>query len=135
MKTQIKIITGLVLSLLLFSGCQSEKKQGPLLQKELEAMKQIEQQSENIQNSEEAFTVLRDLNQTLKDIREATLSLENDYRTGSESKKQQLEREFNNANSEIDHSLSVISNNIDPFKEDERVSKMLVKLNEIMISK
>ncbi len=135
MKTQITLITSLLLSLLFFSGCQSEKKQGPLLQEELKAMKQIEQRSENIQNSEDAFIVLRDLNQTLKDIREGILTLENEYRAVSENEKQQIESEFNIVNSEINQSLNVISNNIEPYKEDERVSKMLVKLNEIMISK
>ncbi len=135
MKTQITFITSLLLSLLLLSGCQSEKKQGPLLQEEINTLKQIEQRSENIENSEDAFNVLRDLNQTLKDIREGTLTLENEYRTVPENEKQQLESEFKIAKNEIDQSLKVISNNIEPYKENERVSKMLDKLNEIMISK
>lgn len=135
MKTQITYITSLLLSLLLFSGCQSEKKQGPLLQEEINTLKQIEQRSENIENPEDAFNVLRDLNQSLKDIRDEILTLENKYRMVSENEKQQLESEFINAKSEIDQSLNVISNNVEPYKGDERVSKMLEKLNQIMISK
>ncbi|MGC9343651.1 MAG: hypothetical protein ACP5E3_13185 [Bacteroidales bacterium] len=135
MKTQITFIVSLLISLLLLSGCKSDDKQGPLLQKEINSLKQIELQSENIANSEDAFNILRDLNQTLKDIREGTLTFENDYRAVSENEKQQLETSFINAKNEIDQSLKVISNNIDPYKNDERVSKMLDKLHEIMISK
>src|SRR6056297_3014225 len=106
MKTQITFITSLLLSLLLFSGCQSEEKQGPLLQEEVTTMKQIEQRSENIENSEDAFNVLRDLNQTLKDIRNEILTLEMKYRTVSENEKQQLENDFVSAKTEIDQSLN-----------------------------
>jgi ribosomal protein S20 len=135
MKTKITFITFLLLSSLLFSGCQSKKKQGQLLQEEVNAMKQIELRSENIENSEDAFIVMRDLNKTLQDIREAILTLEKDYHAASENEKQQLESKFKSANSEIDQSLNVISNNIESYKGDERVSKMLDKLKEIMISK
>lgn len=135
MKTQITFIISLLMSLLLLFGCKSDEKQGPLLQKEINSLKQIEQRSENIENSEDAFNILRDLNQTLKDIREGTLTFENDYRAVSENEQQQLETSFINAKNEIDQSLKVISNNIDPYKNDERVSKMLDKLHEIMISK
>ena len=135
MKTQIIFITSLLLSLLLFSGCQSEKKKGPLLQEEINTLEQIEQRSENIGNPEDAFNVLRDLNKTLKDIREGILTMENEYRTVPENEKEQLESEFKSAKNEIDQSLKTISNNIAPYKEDDRVSKMLEKLNDIMISK
>lgn len=135
MKTQITFIFSLVVSLLLVSGCKSEEKQGPLYQKEINSLKQIEQRSENIVNSEDAFNILRDLNQTLKDIREATLAFENYYRNVPENEQQQLENEFINAKNEIDQSLKVISNNIEPYENDERVSNMLDKLHQIMISK
>ncbi|MFW5821603.1 MAG: hypothetical protein ACOCWA_09945 [Bacteroidota bacterium] len=135
MKIQILSLPSLLLSFLLFSGCKSEEKQGAFLQEEVNALNQIEQQSENIQNSEDAFIVLRGLNQTLKDIREGTLTLDNEYHMVPENEKQQLEIEFKNAKNEIDQSLNVISNNIEPYKDDERVAQMLDKLNEIMISK
>jgi hypothetical protein len=136
MKTRISFIASLLVSILLFSACQSEdKQQGPMLQEEVRSIEQIEERSANINNPEEAFVLMRDLNQTLKDIRNQILSVEQKYRTVSESEKQQLESEFKNANKQIDQSLKVISSNIEPYKEDERVSKMLQKLNEIMISK
>jgi len=136
MKTQITFITSLLVSILLFSGCQSEnEQQGALLQKEVKSIQQIEERSTNIDNPEEAFVLMRELNQTMKDIRDQILSMEQKYRTVSESEKKQLESEFSKANTQIDQSLKVISGNIEPYKKDERVSKMLDKLNEIMISK
>jgi len=136
MKTQITFIASLLVSILLFSGCQSEnEQQGALLQKEVKSIQQIEERSTNIDNPEEAFVLMRELNQTMKDIRDQILSMEQKYRTVSESEKKQLESEFSKANTQIDQSLKVISGNIEPYKKDERVSKMLDKLNEIMISK
>jgi len=135
MKTQILFLKSLIISLLLFSGCQSEENQAAFLHEEVKTLKEIEQRSGRIENSENAFTVLRDLNQTLGDIRDEILSMEVTYREVSENEKQQLESEFNTAQSEIDRSLKVISTNIEPYKTDKRVSKMLVKLDEIMISK
>ena len=136
MKTQMTFIASLLVSLLLFSGCQSEEEQqGAMLQEEVKSIQQIEERSANVSNPEEAFVLMRDLNQTMKDIRNQILSVEQKYRTVSESEKQQLESEFKKANTQIDQSLEVISSNIEPYKEEERVSKMLEKLNEIMISK
>jgi hypothetical protein len=136
MKTRITIIASLLVSILLFSGCQSEdEQQGTMLQEEIKTIQQIEERSANIDNPEDAFILMRDLNQTMKDIRDQILSVEEKYRMASESEKQQLKSEFQEANTQIDQSLKVISGNINPYKEDERVSKMLEKLNEIMISK
>lgn len=136
MKTRITFIASLLVSILLFSACQSEdEQQGPMLQEEVKSIQQIEERSANVSNPEEAFVLMRDLNQTMKDIRNQILSVEEKYRTVSESEKQQLESEFKKANTQIDQSLEVISSNIEPYKEEERVSKMLEKLNEIMISK
>jgi len=136
MKTRITFIASLLVSILLLSACQSEdEQQGPMLQEEVKSIQQIEERSANVSNPEEAFVLMRDLNQTMKDIRNQILSVEQKYRTVSESEKQQLESEFKKANTQIDQSLEVISSNIEPYKEEERVSKMLEKLNEIMISK
>ena len=136
MKTQMTFIASLLVSLLLFSGCQSEEEQqGATLQEEVKSIQQIEERSTNIDNPEEAFVLMRELNQTMKDIRDQILSMEQKYRTVSGSEKQQLKSEFNKANTQIDESLKVISQNIEPYEDDERVSKMLDKLNEIMISK
>lgn len=134
MKSQITIIASLLLSLLFFSGCQSETTPEDL-QEDVKTIKEIEKRSENIENKEDAFEILRDLNQSLKSIRDKILELEMKYRDASENERKQIEKEFNTANTEIDQSLKVISKNTEPYKEEEEVSKMLDKLNEIMISK
>ena len=106
-----------------------------MFQEEVKTIQQIEERSADISNAEEAFVLMRELNQNMKDIRDQILSMEQKYRKASESEKQKLKSEFQEANTQIDQSLNVISGNIEPYKEDKRVSKMLDKLNEIMISK
>jgi outer membrane murein-binding lipoprotein Lpp len=136
MKTRITFIASLLVTILMFSGCQSEdKQQGAMFQEEVKTIQQIEERSADISNAEEAFVLMRELNQNMKDIRDQILSMEQKYRKASESEKQKLKSEFQQANTQIDQSLKVISGNIEPYKEDKRVSKMLDKLNEIMISK
>ncbi len=134
MKNQIIITASLLLSLFFFPGCKSDTSPADL-REEVEVLKEIEKRSENIQSENDAFNVLRDLNQTIKDIRDKILQMEEQYREVSENEKMQMEDEFGQANREIDRSLGVISNNTKPYKDNEDVSKMLDKLNEILISK
>ncbi|MBS3769823.1 MAG: hypothetical protein V5A47_05465 [Bacteroidales bacterium] len=134
MKTRLTIMTGILLSLFLFSGCQSESTPEDL-QEDVKEIKRLEKQSENIENKEDAFELMRSLNQSMKSIRDKILEMDIKYRTASESEKKEMERKFEQSNAEIDESLKVISENIEPYKEDEKVSKMLDILNEIMISK
>ncbi len=134
MKSQIIITASLLLSLLFFPGCKSDTSPSDL-QEEVEVLKEIEKRSENIESENDAFNVLRDLNQTIKDIRDKILQMEEHYRKASENEKMQMEKEFEQANREIDRSLGIISKNTKPYKDNEDVSKMLDKLNEILISK
>lgn len=134
MKNQIIITASLLLSLIFISGCKSDSSPANL-QEEVKVLKEIEKRSENIENKNDAFNVLRDLNQTVKDIRNKILKMEERYREASESEKAQIEKEFEQANKDIDRSLGIISENTDPYKDIEEVSKMLDKLNEVLISK
>ena len=134
MKTRLTIITSIFLSLIIFSGCQSESTPENL-QKDVKEIKRIANNSENIENKEDAFEILRNLNQKMKDVRDNILAMEAKYRTASESKKSEMESEFKEANAQIDESLGVIRENVDPYKDEQEVSKMIDKLNEILISK
>lgn len=127
------------------TGCGSETPMQDLRNASKEIDK-IEQQSENVQNTEEAFTVLRDLNGAMKDVREAALGLDDEYKNmkvgGEEFRKakesqefKQKMAEFEKVNSEIDSSLAVISKNLEPYKDDEEVKKMLEKLQTLLISR
>lgn len=134
MKNQIIITASLLLSLIFFSGCKSESAPANL-QEEVKVLKEIEKRSENIENKNDAFNVLRDLNLTVEDIRNNILQMEERYREASENEKAQIEKEFEQANKEIDRLLGIISENTEPYKDIEEVSKMLEKLNEVLISK
>ena len=101
MKNQIIVTASFILSLIVFSGCKSES--GPLnLQEEVRVLKEIEMRSTNIENKNDAFNVLRDLNLNIKDIRNKILDMEERYREASENEKVQIEKEFEQANNEID---------------------------------
>ena len=134
MKTRLTIITSIFLSLLLFSGCQSESTTENL-QEEVKEIKRLEKQSKNIENKDAAFELMRNLNQTMKSVRDKILEMESNYRTASENRKQEMESEFEKANAEINESLKIISKNVEPYKDEKQVSQMLNKLQEVMISK
>ncbi|SRR6056297_507775 len=145
MKVRLIIISSLLAGILFMSGCGTDNPMQDLRDASKEIDK-IEKQSENIQNKEQAFTVLRDLNGAMKDVREAALALDNKYknmRVGSDEFKKakqsedfkQTMNEFEKINSEIDSSLAVISKNLDPYKDDEEVKKMLNKLQSLLISR
>ena len=145
MKSRLIIISSLLVSMFFIAGCGSETPMQDLK----DAAKQIdkiEQQSENAQTKEEAFTVLRDLNDAMKDVREAVLTLDGKYKDmrvgGEEFKKakqsedfKQTMEEFNQINSDIDASLAAISQNLEPYKDDKEVKKMLEKLQSLLISR
>jgi hypothetical protein len=134
MKTPITIITSIFLSLLLFSGCQSESSTEGL-QEEVKEIQRLEKESGNIKNKEDAFELMRNLNQTMKDVRDKILEMEANYRKASENERKEMESEFEKANAQINESLKIISENVEPYKDEEQVSQMLNKLQEVMISK
>ena len=145
MKARIILISSLLVGMLFMAGCGSDT---PMLdlKNAAEEIDKIEQRSENVQTKEEAFTVLRDLNGAMKDVREAVLGLDDKYKNmkvgGEEFEKakqsqefKQKMAEFEKVNSEIDSSLSAISSNLEPYKDDEEVKKMLEKLQSLLISR
>ncbi len=145
MKARLTVISSLLAFMLLMTGCASETPMQDLKDaaKEIET---IEKQSQDIQNKEEAFTILRDLNGAMKNVREAVLALDSKYKnmkTGSEEYKKAKEseefkntmEEFNKINTRIDSSLANISKNLEPYKDDQEVKKMLNKLQTILISR
>ncbi|MFP4017991.1 MAG: hypothetical protein ACLFNL_02750 [Bacteroidales bacterium] len=136
MKSRILIIiTSLLVGALIFSGCKSEDKTPENLEEDVKALQELEKSSENLENTDDAFTLMRELNQTMKGIRDKLLSMDANYNTATEEEKKKMEKEFEDANKEIDKSLKTIKENIKPYEEDEEVSKMIQKLNEILISK
>lgn len=145
MKARIFVISTLLAGILFMTGCGSENPMQNLKDAAKEIDK-IEQQSENVQNTDQAFTTLRDLNNAMKDVREAVLALDNKYKNmkvgGEEFKKakqsedfKKTMEEFEKVNSDINASLATISENLDPYKKDEEVKKMLTKLQSLLISR
>ncbi|MGM0650551.1 MAG: hypothetical protein ACQES1_08615 [Bacteroidota bacterium] len=134
MKTRVTIISSFLLILFLFTACQSETKPESL-DEDINEIEKIAERSENIQNKEDAFALIRDLNQNLKKVRDKILELDNKYNNASDAEKKSMERKFENQNKEINRHLKIISKNIEPYKEKKEVAKMLKKLNEIMITK
>ncbi|MFP3861283.1 MAG: hypothetical protein ACLFUW_10710 [Bacteroidales bacterium] len=136
MKSRILIIiTSLLVGALIFSGCKSEDTTPENLEEDVKALQELKKSSENLENTDDAFTLMRELNQTMKGIRDKVLSMDANYNTATEEEKKKMEKEFEDANKKIDKSLKTIKENIKPYEEDEEVSKMIQKLNEILISK
>lgn len=134
MKARLIIITSFVLGVFLLSGCGGKKTISDL-EKEAKEIQQIEKRSENISNATEAFKLLRDLNQSMKDVREVVLAMDSKYRNASDAEKQKMTNDFDKVNKKIDKSLSAINSNIEPYEDDEKVTNMLNKLNDILISR
>jgi hypothetical protein len=127
----------LLLTMLLLSACGGDK-QGTLdkLRGEAKEIQNIEARSDQINSAEDAFNVLGDLNQSMKQVRDACLNLDAEYRETKETPaKDQMKKEFSQINRQIDQSLKTISKNLEPYKEKEEISRMLEKLREMMISK
>jgi geranylgeranyl pyrophosphate synthase len=145
MKVRTSIISGLLVLMFFMSGC-GDKAPMQNLKESAKEIEKIAEQSKNIQNKEQAFTILRDLNNEMKDVREAVLALDNKYnkmKPGSEKFKdvkqtddfQNTMKEFEKVNERINSSMASISKNLEPYKEDEEVKKMLEKLQTLLISR
>lgn len=145
MKARLTILSIFLTGMIFMAGRASETPMKDLREAANE-IDNIAERSENVQGNEEAFTILRDLNGAMKDVREATLTLDAKYtnmKVGgqefqeakqSEDFKNKME-EFNKINSNIDSSLATISENLEPYKKDEEVKKMLQKLQDLLISR
>ncbi|MCF8304009.1 MAG: hypothetical protein K9I94_12095 [Bacteroidales bacterium] len=134
MKARLIIITSIVLSVFLITGCGG-KKTVEDLEQEAKNLETLAERSQNIDNADEAFKLLRDLNQTMKDVRGIILAMDATYRDASDSKKQEMTGEFEKVNNQIDKSLNTISENVEPFEDEEEVQKMLKKLEDLLISR
>jgi predicted nucleic acid-binding Zn-ribbon protein len=145
MKARLILISTLLVGIIFMSGCGSETPMQDLRDASKEIDK-LEEKSKNLKNKEEAFTLLRDLNNAMKDVREAALTLDSEYKNmkagGEEIQKakqsedfKKTMKEFSKINADIDSSLAVISKNMEPYKEDEEVKKMLNKLQTLLISR
>jgi len=145
MKARLILISTLLAGILFMTGCGSETPMQDMKDASKEIDK-IEKRSKDLKNKEEAFTLLRDLNNAMKDVREAALTLDDEYKNmkagGEEFQKvkqsedfKKTMKEFNKINADIDSSLAVISKNLEPYKDDEEVKKMLEKLQTLLISR
>lgn len=134
MKARLIIITSFVLSVFLITGCGGKKTVEDMKQ-EAKNLETLAERSQNINNAEEAFKLLRDLNQTMKDVRGIILAMDATYRDASDSKKQEMTGEFEKVNNQIDKSLNTISENVEPYEDEEEVQKMLKKLEDLLISR
>ena len=101
----------------------------------MKKIQEIEKKSENLSSADEAFTLLRNLNQAMKDVRDKILDLDKKYRTASEAEKQKMVNNFEQINQEIDKSLATIRENIKPYEDDPQVKNMIDKLENMLISR
>jgi len=134
MKTRLIIITSFLLSVFLLGSCGSEKAPEDL-KSDVKKIQEIEKKSENLSSADEAFTLLRNLNQAMKDVRDKILDLDKKYRTASEAEKQKMVNDFEQINKEIDKSLGTIRENIKPYEDDPQVKNMIDKLENMLISR
>lgn len=130
----------------MFSGCGSDATPMDQLKEASKEIDNIEERSADLNSPEEAFKLLRELNQVMKDVRGAVMGLDKEYtdmKPGSEefnkiqqsAEFKQKMAEFEKVNAEIDNSLATISKNVEPYKEDKQVEDMLKKLEDILISR
>ena len=138
MKARYSIVISLILGLFVITGCGDKNQKAAInsFEDELKEIEQIEERSEGIQSADEAFKLIRDLNKSMKSVRDAVLNLDTEYaELQDEGKKKQIEKRFSEANEKLDASLKTISKNIEPYKDNERVKPMIEKLNDVLISK
>ncbi|MCF8230808.1 MAG: hypothetical protein K9J27_01370 [Bacteroidales bacterium] len=134
MKTRLIIITGFLLSVFLLGGCGSDKAPEDL-KTDVKEIQKLEKQSEDLNSADEAFTLLRNLNQAMKSVRDKVLALDTKYRSASEAEKQKMVNEFEEINKKIDNSLGTIRKNIKPYEDDKQVKNMIEKLEGMLISR
>jgi DNA repair ATPase RecN len=137
MNTKYLIFNNILFLLILLSGCGKDKEDTLNdLKDEMKEIQGIEARSGDMTSEEDAFNVLSDLNQSLKRVRDACLTLDDEYgETQDVAAKEQMEREFSRINDQIDQSLHAISRNLEPYKKKEEISRMLKKLHGLMISR
>lgn len=138
MKARNLIIASIIAGLFFMAGCGEEapKEKIGTLKSELDEIKKLEEKSKNLQTADDAFTLIRDLNKNMKNVRDAVLDMDTEYNAlEDESRKKEVEQRFAKVNKQLDASLETISKNVEPYKDDERVQRILSKLHEILISK
>ena len=125
------------MSMIFLSSCKEEPKEAiNTLEDEAKEIENLAERSKDINNAEDAFVLLRDLNQAMKHVRDAVLLLDNQFnKIDDEAKKESIEERFAKVNKEIDNNLNTISKNLDPYKDSEKVDQMMKKLEQVMISK
>jgi predicted nucleic acid-binding Zn-ribbon protein len=145
MKIRILFITATIVSLTALTSCNKEGSD-PIedIKNSITEINKIEERSNDISNELEAFEVLRDLNQEMKNIRNASLALDEQYADVKREDEGTLAddpeftkkmEEFEQCLNTIDQSLQVIRKNVQPYEDKEEVEKMIKKLNHIMITK
>jgi DNA repair exonuclease SbcCD ATPase subunit len=145
MKIRILFITATIVSLTALTSCNKEGSD-PIedIKNSITEINKIKERSNNISDELGAFEVLRDLNQEMTNVRNASLALDEQYADVKRKDEDTLAddpeftkkmEEFEQSLNEIDQALQVIKENIKPYEDKEEVEKMIVKLNHIMIMK
>ncbi|MEA3449291.1 MAG: hypothetical protein U9Q98_12720 [Bacteroidota bacterium] len=145
MKIRILFITATIVSLTALTSCNKEASD-PIedIKNSTTEINKIEERSNNINDKIGAFEVLRDLNQEMKNVRNVSLALDEQYANVKRKEEDTLAdnpeftkkmEEFEQCLNDIDKSLQVIRENVKPYEDKEEVVKMIKKLNHIMITK
>ncbi|MGC9375240.1 MAG: hypothetical protein ACP5DQ_09390 [Bacteroidales bacterium] len=145
MKIRILFITATIIGLTALTSCNTDKSD-PIedIKNSITEINKIEERSNDISNELEAFEVLRDLNQEIKTVRNASLALDEQYADVKRKDEGTLAddpeftkkmEEFEQYLNDIDKSLQIIRKNVKPYEDKEEVEKMIKKLNHIMITK
>ncbi|MDA3819226.1 MAG: hypothetical protein PF590_01945 [Candidatus Delongbacteria bacterium] len=145
MKIRILFITATIIGLAALTSCNNDTSD-PIedIKTNTAAIKKIEERSNDISSELDAFEILRDLNQEMKTVRNASLALDEQYADVSRKNENTLAddpefskkmEEFEQCLNDIDKSLQVIRENVKPYEDKEEVEKMIKKLNHIMITK
>lgn len=145
MKIRILFITATIVSLIALTSCNKEASD-PIedIKNSTTEINKIEERSNNINDKIGAFEVLRDLNQEMKNVRNVSLALDEQYANVKRKEEDSLAdnpeftkkmEEFEQCLNDIDKSLQVIRENVKPYEDKEEVVKMIKKLNHIMITK
>ncbi|MFO8086176.1 MAG: hypothetical protein R6T91_00030 [Bacteroidales bacterium] len=144
MKTRLLFISTVILGITLFSACSTDTTPMDQLKDAAVEIDKIEERSADISSAEEAFIVLRDFNQVMKDVRNAVMAMDAEYKDMSKEEFAEYKEsaefqtkmdEFKTVNNDIDDSMKTISENVDPYKEDKQVEDMLKKLEDILITR
>lgn len=152
MKSRVLILSAFIVSMFFLTGCGGESTPIKNMEKASANIDSIADASENLNNADEAFTVLRGLTDELKSVRDASMTLDEKHRVKEPvvakgetmEKDEQIEQDedfkkdmekFDKITDDISSSLKTINENIQPYKEEKEVKKMLDKVETIMITK